>query len=252
MDRAASSANRLSSADSEAATPGPSARAGYFRWVICALLLFGITKNYMDRQVLGILKDHTATRSGMERNRLRQSGVRFPGGLRRGHGGGGPAHGPAGYPAGLRAGHGLLEPGFHGARPRQLLHQLYGRPVGVGFRRVRSFSCQHQDRRRMVSQERAGAGDGNLQRRDKYRRHHHSVWWFRGSRFNGAGAGRSSSPAPRGLSGLSFWLLLYRKPEEHPRVSKAELDYIRSDPRPRWRKSNGPASFPIVKPGRSW
>src|SRR6185437_8806306 len=34
-----------------------SSRIGYFRWVICALLLFGTTKNYMDRQVLGILKN---------------------------------------------------------------------------------------------------------------------------------------------------------------------------------------------------
>ena len=30
--------------------------AGQFRWVICALLLLGVTKNYMDRQVLGVLK----------------------------------------------------------------------------------------------------------------------------------------------------------------------------------------------------
>jgi len=30
--------------------------AGRFRWVICALLLLGVTKNYMDRQVLGVLK----------------------------------------------------------------------------------------------------------------------------------------------------------------------------------------------------
>lgn len=29
---------------------------GRFRWVICAVLFFGITKNYMDRQVLGVLK----------------------------------------------------------------------------------------------------------------------------------------------------------------------------------------------------
>ncbi len=36
--------------------PATSPRAGYFRWIICALLLFGTTKNYMDRQVLGILK----------------------------------------------------------------------------------------------------------------------------------------------------------------------------------------------------
>jgi MFS transporter, ACS family, hexuronate transporter len=29
---------------------------GRFRWVICGLLSFGVTKNYMDRQVLGVLK----------------------------------------------------------------------------------------------------------------------------------------------------------------------------------------------------
>src|ERR1700681_577260 len=33
-----------------------SVRVGHFRWVICTLLLFGVTKNYMDRQVLGVLK----------------------------------------------------------------------------------------------------------------------------------------------------------------------------------------------------
>jgi ACS family hexuronate transporter-like MFS transporter len=33
-----------------------------------------------------------------------------------------------------------------------------------------------------------------------------------------------------GFVWLVFWLLVYRKPEEHPRISKAELDYIRSDP----------------------
>ncbi len=31
------------------------ARVGYFRWVICALLFFATTINYIDRQVLGIL-----------------------------------------------------------------------------------------------------------------------------------------------------------------------------------------------------
>jgi ACS family hexuronate transporter-like MFS transporter len=37
----------------EATTVGP---MGKFRWVICALLFLGISKNYMDRQVLGVLK----------------------------------------------------------------------------------------------------------------------------------------------------------------------------------------------------
>jgi len=40
----------------EAAGPITSSRVGYFRWVICGLLLLGVTKNYMDRQVLGVLK----------------------------------------------------------------------------------------------------------------------------------------------------------------------------------------------------
>src|SRR6266576_3957618 len=30
--------------------------AGRFRWVICGLLFLGVTKNYMDRQVLGVSK----------------------------------------------------------------------------------------------------------------------------------------------------------------------------------------------------
>src|SRR4029077_15808585 len=50
------------SANLDSARPGElvgaavSHRVGYFRWVICALLLFGVTKNYIDRQVLGVLK----------------------------------------------------------------------------------------------------------------------------------------------------------------------------------------------------
>jgi ACS family hexuronate transporter-like MFS transporter len=33
-------------------------KAGYFRWVICTLLLLGTTKNYMDRQVISVLKPY--------------------------------------------------------------------------------------------------------------------------------------------------------------------------------------------------
>ena len=33
-----------------------------------------------------------------------------------------------------------------------------------------------------------------------------------------------------GLLWVTWWLAVYRQPEEHPKVSKAELDYIRSDP----------------------
>src|SRR5207302_11503858 len=40
----------------ESAATGFRFRLGYFRWVICALLLLGTTKNYMDRQVLALHK----------------------------------------------------------------------------------------------------------------------------------------------------------------------------------------------------
>jgi ACS family hexuronate transporter-like MFS transporter len=44
------------SASSSTDTPSGGILAGRFRWVICGLLFFGVTKNYMDRQVLGVLK----------------------------------------------------------------------------------------------------------------------------------------------------------------------------------------------------
>ena len=37
------------------ATAQTATRTGYFRWVVCALLFFGTTINYIDRQVLGLL-----------------------------------------------------------------------------------------------------------------------------------------------------------------------------------------------------
>src|SRR6266513_1214877 len=62
MDPARPTSGSLaSSVDTEAAMvneqawPSGWSRAGYFRWVICTLLLFGTTKNYMDRNVLGVL-----------------------------------------------------------------------------------------------------------------------------------------------------------------------------------------------------
>ena len=37
------------------AAQAPAERMGHFRWTVCALLFFGTTVNYIDRQVLGIL-----------------------------------------------------------------------------------------------------------------------------------------------------------------------------------------------------
>jgi len=42
----------------------PGARVGSYRWMICALLFFAATVNYIDRQVLGILKPTLQTEFG--------------------------------------------------------------------------------------------------------------------------------------------------------------------------------------------
>jgi len=61
-------------------------------------------------------------------------------------------------------------------------------------------------------------------------------WGWRGA-FIGIGA--------LGFVWLVFWLLIYGQPEEHPRLSKAELDYIRSDPQVSVRKIKWAALLPL-------
>lgn len=43
---------------------GVGGRIGRYRWVICALLFFALTINYVDRQVLGVLKPHLEVELG--------------------------------------------------------------------------------------------------------------------------------------------------------------------------------------------
>jgi ACS family hexuronate transporter-like MFS transporter len=53
---AESAASEEISVGAPAASRGFLIFAGRFRWVICGILFLGVTKNYMDRQVLGVLK----------------------------------------------------------------------------------------------------------------------------------------------------------------------------------------------------
>lgn len=49
--------DRLPAQEEEPAQSSRVARGvGYFRWVICTLLLLGVTKNYVDRLIIGLLK----------------------------------------------------------------------------------------------------------------------------------------------------------------------------------------------------
>jgi MFS transporter, ACS family, hexuronate transporter len=58
------SASTVTGAVIAAVEDSPPVRVGYYRWVICALLFFAATVNYIDRQVLGILKPTLQTQFG--------------------------------------------------------------------------------------------------------------------------------------------------------------------------------------------
>jgi len=58
------------SRSASAATQQAGAKVGYFRWGICALLLVSTTINYVDRQVIGILKPTLVAEFGWSDERI--------------------------------------------------------------------------------------------------------------------------------------------------------------------------------------
>ena len=48
----------------------PPFRTAHTRWVICAMLLFAATINYMDRQIISILKPTLAAQFGWSDERI--------------------------------------------------------------------------------------------------------------------------------------------------------------------------------------
>ena len=58
------SASTITGSVIAAADETPPGKVGNFRWVICSLLFFAATVNYVDRQVIGILKPTLASEFG--------------------------------------------------------------------------------------------------------------------------------------------------------------------------------------------
>ncbi len=205
------------------------ARAGYFRWVICALLLFGTTKNYMDRQLLGVLK--TTLQHDLGWNEIDYSNLVFAF--------------QAFYALGMLAIGRLID--RLGTRLGYALAMVFWSLASMGHALASSFIGFLVARSALGFWE-AGVFPAGIKTV--------AEWFPRKERalatgiFNaGTNAGAIITPltvpwiavhwgwrwaflitGALGFVWLVFWLLIYRKPEEHPRVSKAELDYIRSDP----------------------
>lgn len=215
---------------SSAATVSETKTAGgNLRWTICALLFFAATINYIDRQVIGILKPTLQAEIGF--NEVEYSWIVF--------------YFQLAYAIGLLAVGRLMD--WLGTRTGFSLAIVVWSIAAMAHALARSvfgFS---------VARFALGLGEaGNFPASIKTV----AEWFPKKERafatgvFNaGTNVGALATPllvplivaawgwqwafvitGAVGFIWLIFWLLLYRKPEEHPRLSAAELAYIRSDP----------------------
>jgi ACS family hexuronate transporter-like MFS transporter len=200
-----------------------------FRWVICTLLLFGVTKNYMDRQVLGVLK--TTLQHDLGWNEIDYSNLVFAF--------------QAAYAVGMVVVGRLVD--RFGTRLGYALAMVFWSLASMGHAIGSSFLSF------IIARSTLGFGEAGV-----FPASIKSVaeWFPKKERalatgiFNaGTNVGAILTPlivpwiaihwgwrwafiitGALGFVWLVFWLLLYRKPEDHPSVSKSELNYIRSDP----------------------
>jgi ACS family hexuronate transporter-like MFS transporter len=202
--------------------------AGHFRWVICGLLLFGVTKNYMDRQVLGVLKNTLQHDLGWSEIDYSNLVFAFQ----------------AAYALGMVVVGWLVD--RLGTRLGYAVAMVFWSLASMGHAVSTSLSSFVAARSALGFWE-AGVFPASIKTV--------ANWFPRKERalatgiFNaGTSVGAMITPlvvpwitirwgwrwafvitGSLGFIWLIFWVLLYRQAEEHPRVSNGELEYIRSD-----------------------
>jgi ACS family hexuronate transporter-like MFS transporter len=204
-------------------------RASSFRWVILALVFFAITINYIDRMVLGILADDLKTRFGISHQ---QYGI-ITSAFGLSYAFGQAASGRWLDKVGTRIGYSVALLTWSVA---SMLHAFARGPWTFGIARALLG----------VTESPAFPAAAKTL----------AEWFPKKERafamgFVNAGSNVGAVAAPIvvpwlalnfgwqsafvvtgavGLVWLAFWIPLYRRPHEHPRVSAAELAHINSDP----------------------
>jgi ACS family hexuronate transporter-like MFS transporter len=201
---------------------------GYFRWVICALLLFGTTKNYMDRQVLGVLKEtlqHSLGWSEVDYGNLVSAfQIAYAFGML-----------AAGWlidRLGTRLGYALAMVFWSlasmGTALATSLGQFMLSRYALGFGEAAVFPASIKAVAEWFPKKERALATGIFNAGTNVGAIITPLvipwivlhWGWRGG-FVGIGA--------LGFVWLAAWLLIYREPEAHSRLSKAELEYIHSD-----------------------
>jgi ACS family hexuronate transporter-like MFS transporter len=208
---------------------GIKAHVGNIRWTICALLFFAATINYLDRQVIATLKDTLQQAHVWDENGYAWVVFAFQ----------------TAYAIGLLIAGRVMD--WLGTRKGFSLSVLIWSLAAMGHALVSTVGGF------AVARFALGLGEaGNFPACIKTV----AEWFPRKERalatgiFNAGtnvGVLVAAVTVPwltlaygwrwtfvvTGLTGfvwLFLWLALYRRPEEHPRLSRAEMDYIRSDP----------------------
>ena len=216
-----------SQAQAGAATTVPS-RVGYFRWVICGLLLLGTTKNYMDRWVLSALK--TTLQHDLGWSEINYSNLVFGFQLA--------------YAVGMLAAGRFID--RFGTRLGYAVVMVFWSLASMAHAVGSSFSSF------LIARSALGLGESGV-----FPASIKAVaeWFPAKERALATGifnAGTNVGVILAGLfvpwitvhfgwrwtfviigslgfAWLALWLLLYQKPENHPHCSKAELAYIQGD-----------------------
>ncbi|MGC0771707.1 MAG: MFS transporter [Candidatus Acidiferrum sp.] len=200
-------------------------RTSNFRWVICALLLFGTTKNYMDRQVLGILKDTLQHNFGWNEidygNLVSAFQIAYAAGML--------LMGRLIDKLGTRLGYALAMIFWSLASMGTALANSLGgfalSRYALGFGEAAVFPASikavaewfpKKERALATGIFNAGTNVGAIV--TPLIVPWIVIHWGWRAAFIGIGA--------LGFVWLAFWLLIYRQPQKHPRVSKAEMEYI--------------------------
>ncbi len=204
-------------------------RIGRFRWVVCGLLFFATTVNYIDRQVLGILAPDLQRIIGWSESQYGYIVTAFQ----------------AAYAIGLLLSGRLLDRigtklGYAAALIfwsfAAMAHALARTPLGFGAARfalglgeaanfpaaIKSVAEWFPKRERAFATGifNAGTNVGAIIAPAVVPWIALSYGWRWAFILTGA----------FGFSWLGLWFWLYGPPETHPRLSKREFEYIRSDP----------------------
>jgi MFS transporter, ACS family, hexuronate transporter len=207
---------------------GPSLTRTNFRWVICALLLLGTTKNYMDRNVLGVL--NTTLQHDLGWTDIDYSNLVIA--FQAAYAVGMLVAGRVIDRLGTRLGYAIAmifwSLASMGTAFGSSLASFATFRVALGLGEAAVFPASikavaewfpKKERALATGIFNAGTNIGAILT-PLVVPWLVGFWGWRGA-FIGVGA--------LGFLWLAFWLLIYRRPNEHPRVSKAELDHIQSD-----------------------